>query len=86
MYLFQHFVLLMKIVLAYVIPDSPNNLRVQLQRERQTQREAQFQQDQRRPGTRRRSSLVVLDSQIRFVLISQLQLLAVNQLDAFKST
>ena len=45
---FEHLVLVLKILLAYAIPDSPNNLRVQLQRERQTQREAQFQQDQRR--------------------------------------
>ena len=42
----QHLVLVIKIILAYVIPDSPNNLRVQLQRERQTVREAQFQLDQ----------------------------------------
>ena len=34
------------IILAYVIPDSPNNLRIQLQRERQTICEAQFQQGQ----------------------------------------
>ena len=37
---------MIKIILAYVIPDSPNNLRIQLQRERQTIREAQFQQGQ----------------------------------------
>jgi FKBP-type peptidyl-prolyl cis-trans isomerase len=41
-------VLILKILLSYAIPESPNNLRVQLQRERQTQREVQFQQDQRR--------------------------------------
>ena len=29
-----------------MIPDSPNNLRIQLQRERQTLRETQFQQGQ----------------------------------------
>lgn len=41
--IFEHLVLLIKVFLAYVIPDAPNNLRVQLQRERQSQREAQFQ-------------------------------------------
>ena len=41
---FQHLVLVIKIILAYVIPDSPNNLRIQLQRERQTLGEAQFEQ------------------------------------------
>ena len=30
--------------MAYVIPDAPNNLRVQLQRERQNTRETQFQE------------------------------------------
>jgi len=44
--IFEHLVLVIKIILAYVIPDSPNNLRIQLQRERQTIREAQFQQGQ----------------------------------------
>ena len=49
--IFEHFVLVIKILLAYVIPDAPNNLRVQLQRERQNLREAQFQEEQMRPFT-----------------------------------
>ena len=49
--IFEHFVLVIKILLAYVIPDEPNNLRVQLQRERQKLREAQFEADQKRPFT-----------------------------------
>ena len=44
--IFEHLVLVIKVILAYVIPDAPNNLRVQLQRERQNIREAQFQADQ----------------------------------------
>lgn len=45
--IFEHLVLLLKIFLAYVIPDAPNNLRDQLQRERQNVREAQFQRENR---------------------------------------
>ena len=37
--------------MAYCIPDAPNNLKIQLQRERQTQREEQFQANQKRPRT-----------------------------------
>ena len=49
--IFEHFVLVIKILLEYVIPDAPNNLSVQLQRERQNLREAQFQEEQNRPFT-----------------------------------
>ena len=44
--IFEHLVLVIKVILAYVIPDAPNNLRVQLQRERQNIREEQFEADQ----------------------------------------
>mgnify|MGYP001237495903 CR=1 FL=1 len=47
-YLFTRRILQIFVYLSlfFVIPDSPNNLRIQLQRERQTICEAQFQQGQ----------------------------------------
>ena len=41
----QHLVLLLNSILAYAIPDVPNNLKTQLLRERQLQREIEFEMD-----------------------------------------
>lgn len=70
--IFEHLVLLLKIFLAYVIPDAPNNLRDQLQRERQNLREAQFQRENREnpllspDQETRRSSIDENINEIRF--------------------
>lgn len=41
----QHLVLLLNSILAYAIPDIPNNLKTQLLREKQLEREIEFQFD-----------------------------------------
>ena len=45
----------MKIAIAYIIPDLPTNLSVQLDRERQTERENQYKDQQKKFREKRES-------------------------------
>ena len=45
----------MKIAIAYIIPDVPTNLSVQLDRERQTERENQYKDQQKKLREKRES-------------------------------
>ena len=45
----------MKIAIAYIIPDLPTNLSVQLDRERQTERENQYKDQQKKLREKRES-------------------------------
>ena len=62
--IFQHFILFLKIAIAYIIPDVPTNLNEQLDRERQTQREKQYKDNQRKLREERRESLKSSDNVI----------------------
>ena len=53
--IFQHFILFLKIAIAYIIPDVPTNLSVQLDRERQTEQENQYKDQQKKLREKRES-------------------------------